>query len=343
MLSASFNAERPAPNQAPSEKPASQMRTVGTTNVLIVDPDAQAVSQWVQVFTERGWRVEHAHSFMEALRVLEGPPFDVVLIEMALPDMLGTEAWMFIQKLNPLVTGIITTSSASLHRAIDAVGEGASAYLLKPMEARDLFGLIQELLLKQHAQKQFRPLQQQLLGLFNLFSTLADSNSPEQVLDKALAHLRVVLRYDIAQVYVPSSDCTRFVRQTSDVVSPYFTELSSEQSEYIDILVKRTMESLQPLVITGLAPNTAKEKAKIGALGFESCILVPIIGQKSVYGALVVINAFEVKHEEEPVRVEMLSALCQVVAIALDRAYLAQELNLLGGNGRERAPSSTRH
>lgn len=309
--------------KAPDE--LAETRSPASTSILIIDPEPQSIRDCMQGFSARGWRVELAQTFLDALRALEGPAFDLVIIDMALPDMPGTEAWTCLKKMHPNIVGIMTTSSPSLHRAINATGEGASAYLLKPLDARHLSSFIQKLVERQHDDSQTIHLQQRLAGLSSLFSTITFSTSLDQVLEKTLAHLRGFVQYDLALFNVMSPDGKRYIQQHSYNPSLNMAHPTHDQSEFIKTLAKRSVESLQPVVMESPYPDLSSEKGGPEESDLGSCVVMPLIGQKSIYGTLALINRSNGKRSPEPARLEMLSALSQVVAIALDREFLAEE------------------
>jgi CheY-like chemotaxis protein len=306
---------------------APDVRTAAPIRVLIIDPNAEAIEQWVRLFRERSWRVEIAPNFIQALRLLDGPHFDVVLVEMALPDMLGTEAWTFIQKMHPSVMGIITTSSPSLHRSINALGAGAAAYLLKPVDARDVFELIENLLEQQQPARQSRELQQRLFGLFNLFSAVARTNDPEQVFAKTLVHLRAVLTFDVGIAYMAGAHSKEFVHRFAENVSKRGT-LRWDQLQFVEGLAQQIADSLQVGAITQAACRTRAEQLALEERGLESCYFAPIIGLRREYGVLALVNLMQDRRNDEPATLEILALVAQVAAIVLDRANAALQVEL---------------
>jgi len=310
-----------------SKNTAKEAAIIPPANILIIDPNFSSIRECIKAFTGYGWHVDYTETFIDALRLLEGPPYDVVVIEMSLPDMLGTEAWTFIQRMNPAVTGIITTSSKSLHRAINVNGEGVSAYLLKPLDAQYMCTFIQQLLKLHDAVNQIKRLQTTLAGLSNLFSAITYTNSQGQIYEKTLAHLRAVVHYDLAVIYVQRLESVGLVRQTIHSISPLLTTLNEAQSEFLRALAEQAIDSLQPMIVTKPCPGMPGEPSLLGQVNFESCALVPFIGQRAIYGALGVVNIPIPSPEKDPTPLGLLTALAQVVSIALDRAILAEKLN----------------
>jgi CheY-like chemotaxis protein len=294
--------------------------------ILILDPNEHSIREVVRAFTERGWDVVHCPTFLEALRLLEGPPFDLVLVEMTLPDILGTDAWAFIQKLQPSAAGIITTASLSLHRAINATGAGAHAYLLKPLDTAQLCQLIEHLLERQRVRNQTARLQKRMVGFANLLSTISHATTSEQILDKTLAHLRGIVHFDVGLIYVSRREQGGWIYHRTPSISNNSPELKPGQIELLAELAKQAVASLQPMAVTNATSAYATEKNKLEARDIATCAVVPLIGQNVVHGALVVVNKLDAESQLEPLDVDTLLALGHATAIALDRAQLSQTL-----------------
>jgi|GEM_PF-1234432 DNA-binding response OmpR family regulator len=297
--------------------------------ILILDPDEYAVRDLIRAFTERGWDVVQCPTFLEALRLLEGPPFDLVLIEMTLPDILGTDAWAFIQKLQPNAAGIITTASISLHRAINATGAGAHAYLLKPLDTTQLCQLIEHLLERQRVRNHTARIQKRMVAFANLLSAISHATKAEQILDKTLAHLRSILHFDVALIYVLRREQSGWIYQRTPSISHFSKELRPGQIELLVDWAKQAVALLQPIAVTNATSALATEKNKLEEQDMATCAVVPLIGQNIVHGALVVVNKLDAESQLEPLDVDTLLALCHATAIALDRAQLSQTLSLL--------------
>lgn len=101
--------------------------------LLWLDADDGAVANGNQVLTEQGWIVEQAHNLVEALDRISRVSYDAVILDLQLPDTLGTDAWMYIRRLQPSMIGVMTTSSSSLYNLVRVDSPGLAAYLQKPL------------------------------------------------------------------------------------------------------------------------------------------------------------------------------------------------------------------
>ena len=70
--------------------------------------------------------------------------FDIALVDMRLPDMLGTELLGRIKERVPKTAKIMVTGYPTMQNAIQAVNEGADGYIVKPVEADVLLETIRK-------------------------------------------------------------------------------------------------------------------------------------------------------------------------------------------------------
>jgi DNA-binding NtrC family response regulator len=69
----------------------------------------------------------------EALEIAEKRLFDLVLLDIRLPDISGIEVLRKIKSLQPLAEVLIVTGHASVETAVEAMKAGARDYIEKPM------------------------------------------------------------------------------------------------------------------------------------------------------------------------------------------------------------------
>ncbi len=90
------------------------------------------------------YKLAFCHSGIEALRILDHAPlFDIVLLDLKLPNMSGFKIMQQIFKKNAGTLVIIITGYASLESATEALRQGAYDYLTKPFSREELIKTIQ--------------------------------------------------------------------------------------------------------------------------------------------------------------------------------------------------------
>jgi len=90
------------------------------------------------MLTAEGLTVVSRGSGREALQELKSQPFDVILLDLRMPDMDGLETLAEVKRLSPGTEVIILTGHASLDAAMEIIKLGGYDYLLKPCPLEDL-------------------------------------------------------------------------------------------------------------------------------------------------------------------------------------------------------------
>ena len=120
-----------------------------TLHALIVD-DSSAVRAFVRASLEDAdfARVQEAETGFEALRLLAANAFDVVIVDVNMPDINGLELLAFMKK-SPRQQGarkILISTQVDGPDAKRGAELGADAFLQKPFEVDELRELIEGLL-----------------------------------------------------------------------------------------------------------------------------------------------------------------------------------------------------
>lgn len=107
--------------------------------LLIVDDEADFVESLSKRLRRRGIACDGAGCAAEALTRLAADRYDVVLLDMLLPDQNGNEVLPTIKAQWPTITVIILTGHASVEAGRESLRHGAADYLMKPLEMETLF------------------------------------------------------------------------------------------------------------------------------------------------------------------------------------------------------------
>ncbi len=125
--------------EAPGKKIIMTSTAVEAANILVVDdegPNRYSVSKTLQ---RVGYNVLEAASGEEALEIMTGQHFDVVLTDIRMPPGLdGVELLRRIREQSPDAIVILMTGFASLTTAVEALRMGAHDYLIKPSSSQDI-------------------------------------------------------------------------------------------------------------------------------------------------------------------------------------------------------------
>lgn len=110
--------------------------------VLVVDDEERFRTTLVKLLGTQGLVADAAPGGAKALEMLAEKPFDVVLLDVKMPDISGQEVLPRIKAIAPNVEVLILTGHASVDIAADMIAGGAADYLLKPCPLDELVGCV---------------------------------------------------------------------------------------------------------------------------------------------------------------------------------------------------------
>ncbi|MBN2372860.1 sigma-54-dependent Fis family transcriptional regulator [bacterium] len=113
----------------------------GTILVIEDDPNQREIIR--MILLKEGFYVETAGAGEKALELIRLSPFDLVITDLKLPDMDGTEILKGVKGANLPCHVIIMTAYGSIPSAIEATRLGAFYYLEKPVEKEQLLLVVQ--------------------------------------------------------------------------------------------------------------------------------------------------------------------------------------------------------
>jgi DNA-binding response OmpR family regulator len=117
--------------------------------ILLIDDDESILTTLQSYLSKIGYATDTAKNGSEAVEKAAKEYFNLAIIDLILPDMLGTQLIVKMSGNSPRMRKIILTGHATLDNAIEALNLGADAYLMKPVNPKDLLKVIEEQLLKQ--------------------------------------------------------------------------------------------------------------------------------------------------------------------------------------------------
>jgi len=102
--------------------------------ILVVDDDPEVRMATRDFLSSKGYDVSVAEGGRDALRQLDSSPADVVLLDVAMPDMDGLETLKRIVSAHPNVPVIMVTGNADIEITSKVLQLGAADYVPKPFD-----------------------------------------------------------------------------------------------------------------------------------------------------------------------------------------------------------------
>ncbi len=93
--------------------------------------DAFLIEEHLDEFADFSYKLKIVETFIEALNILKKQPFDVILLDLELPDCGGINTFVSIHNINPLIPIIILTGLNNKTIESYALKKGAYDFLVK--------------------------------------------------------------------------------------------------------------------------------------------------------------------------------------------------------------------
>lgn len=123
--------------------------TRGAGPILVVDDEKFFQDLMENILRDAGYDVRVVASGEEALKASSEEEFQVVVMDLVLPDIMGTEVLSRLRDRNPDLAVIMVTAYASMESAIEALKAGAYDYIKKPIVKEDLVHSVERALERQ--------------------------------------------------------------------------------------------------------------------------------------------------------------------------------------------------
>src|SRR6266536_3000601 len=162
----------------PGEAHASRSRTV-----LIIDDEA-AIRESLETLLElEGYAVESASSGEEGLARLGDGSFDLVLLDLALPDRNGIDLLAEIHAHDPHLSVIMITAYGTVENAVRAMQSGATNFVQKPWDNEKLLADVRAAVGWRRAEEENVQLKRALKQRYNFENIVGKSEPMLKIFD----------------------------------------------------------------------------------------------------------------------------------------------------------------
>jgi diguanylate cyclase (GGDEF)-like protein/PAS domain S-box-containing protein len=144
--------------------------------VLLVDDEPRLLSSLIELLKVRDFDLASAASGSEAIQHLSQGPFDLVILDLRLPDISGHEIMDFMNAQGSGANVIVTSGDREIEAAIGALKRGAYDYLRKPYAPEELIKTIDNALQQRRLQAENRHIVGLLESSERKYRSLVDSS-----------------------------------------------------------------------------------------------------------------------------------------------------------------------
>jgi DNA-binding NtrC family response regulator len=156
---------------------------VSDHRILIVDDEPDMVENLARALRRTGHRCLTTTDPQRALAMVESERPDLLLTDLKMPGMDGTELMRRARAIDPVLPVVVITAFASIESAVGAVKEGAFDYLPKTFSLDQLTVVVDRALRLRRVQVENRNLRQQLAERFALDNVVGRSPAMAQVFE----------------------------------------------------------------------------------------------------------------------------------------------------------------
>jgi DNA-binding NtrC family response regulator len=152
-------------------------------SVLIVDDEAAIRESLEALLGLEGYEVEVAATGREGLARLEERVFDLVLLDLALPDRNGMEVLASIRAHDPQLSVIMITAYGTVENAVRAIQAGASNFIQKPWDNEKLLADVRAAVARRRAEEENIQLKRALKQRYNFENIVGKSEAMLKIFD----------------------------------------------------------------------------------------------------------------------------------------------------------------
>jgi len=115
--------------------------------ILLLEDDLMIAGGLIYALEQEQYEVTHAKTVEEGKRALSGESFDIAILDMQLPDGLGSDLQQILKgAMTQIMFLTVVDDEGNIVKAFE---EGAADYMTKPFRLRELLARVKRLLLQQ--------------------------------------------------------------------------------------------------------------------------------------------------------------------------------------------------
>ncbi len=153
--------------------------------VLVIDDEKIALKNLEHVMKKEGYEVTSTQSGQNALKLLDGKQFDVVLTDLRMEKVDGMQILKRCRELYPDTEVIMITGYATLQSAVDTMKYGAFYYISKPFKLDEVRKVVKEAIEKVRLKKENQQLREQIETYQGKVKIITQDATMQRLLDTA--------------------------------------------------------------------------------------------------------------------------------------------------------------
>jgi DNA-binding NtrC family response regulator len=151
--------------------------------ILVIDDEPDIRESLQDLLSGENYKVELAANAAEGLKRLEASPYDLVLLDLALPDKSGMQVLEEVRQRDHETPIFMLTAYGSVEIAVEALKRGASDYFSKPWDNEKLLIEIDRMISKRRLERENTELKRALKQRYSFPNIVGKSERMLKILD----------------------------------------------------------------------------------------------------------------------------------------------------------------
>ena len=263
------------------------------SRILVIDDEEGIRQGCVRALGAQKFQVETAGTLAEGRRLIEQASFDLVLLDIMLPDGQGTSLLKTIRARDAETVAVIITGFATVELAVDAIKQGAYDFISKPFDTDLLLMTVNQGLqkrrltleagrlqnLEQEAARLARDKQEmERLDLFKSAFMLTVAHELRSPVAAAQSLLRTMLRGMAGELNDQQQEVLRRVEvrhgQLLELINDLLSLAASKTYDPGQPLQPVSLTQAVRLVMEAFAPQAQEKGVRIAPLDLPTDLLV---------------------------------------------------------------------
>jgi len=152
-------------------------------SILIVDDETEIRESLQTLLEFEGYRVDTAENGEDGLARIASQPYDLVLLDLALPGRNGMEVLADIRERDPELSVIMITAYGTVENAVNAMQSGATNFIQKPWDNEKLLADVRAAVARRRVEEENLQLKRALKQRYNFENIVGKSEPMLRILD----------------------------------------------------------------------------------------------------------------------------------------------------------------
>jgi DNA-binding NtrC family response regulator len=165
-------------------RPPQSMREQSSAGVVLIIDDEAAIRESLETLLElEGYRVDTAVDGGDGLSKMAAHPYDLVLLDFALPDRDGIEILREIRSRDTEISVIMITAYGTVENAVNAMQAGATNFIQKPWDNEKLLADVRSAIGRRRVEEENLQLKRALKQRYNFENIVGKSEPMLRIFD----------------------------------------------------------------------------------------------------------------------------------------------------------------